>query len=184
MPNKSALVFFAQGCEDLEAVTCVDLLRRANINVVTVGLDNLPVVGSRKTTFIPDATLDEVLANNFDLLVLPGGLPGADNLGNDERVVNLVKKMASEGKLTCAICAAPSVLAIAGVLSGKRATCYPGRLESMGLSDVTITGEAVTRDGNVITSRGPGTAIDFALAMIDALLGSETRDRVNKSLVR
>jgi len=184
MAEKSILIPLAQGCEDLEAVTCIDLLRRAGFDVVTAGLDDKPVVGSRKTVFIPDTTLDEALPRRFDMIVLPGGLPGADNLGDDPRVLAVVRKMAADGKFTCAICAAPSVLAHAGVLSGKRATSYPGRLENMRLPDVTLTGEAVTRDGKVITSRGPGTAIDFALALVEALDGKETRDRVEISLVR
>ena len=184
MAEKSVLILLAQGCEELEAVTCIDLLRRAGLDVVTAGLDGDPVLASRRTTLIPDTTLDMALYRNFDMVVLPGGLPGADNLAGDARVIALVRKMAGAGKFTCAICAGPTVLAKAGLLSGKRATSYPGCLDSMGLPDVTYTGDAVTCDGNVITSRGPGTALDFALALIDALAGKETRDRVEKSLVR
>jgi len=184
MNEKSVLVVLAQGCEELEAVSCIDLLRRANIEVVTAGLDRNPVVASRRTTLIPDTTLGQAIKRSFDMIVLPGGLPGADNLAGDPRVIDLLKKMASEGKFTCAICAAPTVLAKAGILSGKRATGYPGTLDKMNMPNVTYTGEAVSRDGNVITSRGPGTAIDFALELVEALAGRKSRDLVEKSLVR
>ena len=184
MDEKSVLVVLAQGCEELEAVTCVDLLRRANVKVITAGLDRNPVVASRKTTLIPDTTLDEALKRSFDMIVLPGGLPGADNLAGDPRVIDLLKKMARDDKFTCAICAAPTVLAKAGLLSGKRATGFPGTLDKMNLPNVTCTGEAVVRDGMVITSRGPGTAMDFALVLIETLVGRETRDLVEERLCR
>ena len=184
MDEKSVLVVLAQGCEELEAVTCVDLLRRANVKVITAGLDRNPVVASRKTTLIPDTTLDEALKRSFDMIVLPGGLPGADNLAGDPRVIGLLKKMATDGKFTCAICAAPTVLARAGLLSGKRATGFPGTLDKMNLPNVTCTGEAVVRDGMVITSRGPGTAMDFALVLIETLVGRETRNLVEERLCR
>jgi len=184
MDKKSVLVVLAQGCEELEAVTCVDLLRRANVKVITAGLDRNPVVASRKTTLIPDTTLDEAMKRSFDMIVLPGGLPGADNLAGDPRVIDLLKKMARDDKFTCAICAAPTVLAKAGILSGKRATGFPGTLDKMNLPNVTCTGEAVVRDGMVITSRGPGTAMDFALVLIETLVGRETRDLVEERLCR
>ncbi|MCX5759440.1 MAG: DJ-1/PfpI family protein [Candidatus Hydrogenedentes bacterium] len=182
--SKHVLVPLAQGCEEMEAITVTDLLRRAGIEVTTAGLDKLPVKASRGTVLIPDATLDEVLDAPFDMIVLPGGLPGADNLANDERIIALLKRMAAAGKSVCAICAAPTVLAKAGVLAGKRATAYPGTLDKMNLPDVTYTGAAVEQDGAIITSRGPGTALPFGLALIEALAGKEIRDRVDKVMVR
>jgi 4-methyl-5(b-hydroxyethyl)-thiazole monophosphate biosynthesis len=178
---KRVLVLLAQGCEELEAVTVIDLLRRAGIEVVTAGLDDKPVVASRRTVILPDTSLHTALAGDFDMVVLPGGMPGSQILADDARVIDLVKRMAAAGKFTCAICAAPMVLAKAGVLEGKRATCYPGVLEGLGLKP---TGEAVCRDGNAITSRGPGTAMDFALALIEALDDKTARDKVEQSLVR
>ncbi|NIA13451.1 MAG: DJ-1 family protein [Nitrospiraceae bacterium] len=179
-----ALVLLAQGCEELEAVTIVDLLRRAKIDVVTAGLDGQPVTASRGVNLVPDCALDQALDASFDMLVLPGGLPGADNLADDPRVIRLLKDMAAAGKYTCAICAAPAVLAKAGLLAGKRATCYPGFLDKMDLPDTTVTKAAVECDGTVITSRGPGTAMDFALTLIKILAGDDVRQQVEQSLVR
>lgn len=178
------LVPLAEGCEELEAVTVIDLLRRAGIEVVTAGLDDRPVCASRGTRLLPDVTLDEALRQDYDMVVLPGGLPGADNLGADERIRSLLRKMADSGKFTAAICAAPRVLAGAGLLAGRRATSFPGALEGFDLSDTTMVGEAVVEDGKVITSRGPGTAMDFALTLIERLTDRENRDRVEAALQR
>jgi len=180
----TVLVPLAQGCEELEAVTIIDLLRRAGITVETAGLDSQPVKASRGVIIVPDTTLDEALQKEYDMIVLPGGLPGADNLSNDERVRDLIRQMAEDGKFIGAICAAPAVLAKTGVLAGKSATSYPGFLDKMGLRDVTVTGAAVERDGSIITSRGPGTAMDFALEIIELLEGADVRKKVEDALVR
>jgi 4-methyl-5(b-hydroxyethyl)-thiazole monophosphate biosynthesis len=125
----SVLVPLAQGCEELEAVTIIDLLRRAGIGVVTAGLDAQPVRASRGTVLVPDVALDEALKQEYDMLVLPGGQPGADHLNADPRIRGLLKKMAETGRFTAAICAAPLVLASTGLLAGRRATAFPGVLE-------------------------------------------------------
>ncbi len=184
MPN--VLVLLAQGCEELEAVTIIDLLRRAQVNVTAAGLETTitPIKASRGTTLLPDTTLDETLKQDYDMVVLPGGLPGADHLNNDTRVVSLITKMAAEDKYTCAICAAPRVLAKAGVLEGKNATSYPGTLDKMDIAGMTYTGADVTVDGKIITGRGPGPAMDFALTLIEALLGTEARQQTEKPLLR
>ena len=178
------LVPLAQGCEELEAVTIIDLLRRAEINVVTASLDNQPIHASRGTVLIADKSLDEALKEDFDMVVLPGGLPGADHLNDDSRIQNLLKQMASSEKYTAAICAAPKVLATAGILSGKRATSYPGTLEQLALQDTSIENNPVVVDGKVITSRGPGTAMDFALELIEILSGKQKRISVETALQR
>ena len=178
------LVPLAQGCEELEAVTIIDLLRRAEINVVTASLDNEPIRASRGTVLIADKTLDEALQEDFDMVVLPGGLPGADHLNEDPRIQTLLKQMASREKFTAAICAAPKVLATAGLLSGKRATSYPGTLEKLALPDTSIEKSPVVIDGKVITSRGPGTAMDFALELIEILSGKDKRMSVETALQR
>lgn len=178
------LVPLAEGCEELEAVTVIDLLRRAGIEVVTAGLDDGPVRASRGTRLIPDTTLAQALEQDFDMVVLPGGLPGADHLNADARIHDVLKRMAAGGKYTAAICAAPKVLADAGLLVGRRATAFPGVLEAMDLGDTTLVADAVVIDDRVITSRGPGTAMDFALALIERLSGRPARDKVEAGLQR
>ncbi|MEE8055263.1 MAG: DJ-1 family glyoxalase III [Gammaproteobacteria bacterium] len=180
----TVLVPLADGCEELEAVTIVDILRRAGIDVVTAGLDDQLVRASHGVRIMPDTNLDEALTRDYDMVVLPGGLPGADNLNEDPRVKELLKKMANSERFTAAICAAPKVLANAGLLRGKKATAYPGSLDSVNHQAQLVSGDAVVRDGKVITSRGPGTAMDFALALIEALTGKAKRDEVERALVR
>lgn len=180
----SVLVPLAQGCEELEAVTVIDLLRRAGIDVVTAGLDTQPVRASRGVTLLPDMSLDAALQQEFDMIILPGGLPGADHLRDDPRVIDLLKKMAAADRFTAAICAAPRVLAHAGLLDGKRATSFPGALDVDTIPGLDYQETAVVRDGKVITSRGPGTAMDFALTLIETLVGREKRDEVEAGLQR
>jgi 4-methyl-5(b-hydroxyethyl)-thiazole monophosphate biosynthesis len=179
----SVLVPVADGSEEMELITIVDVLRRADIDVTIASLTGEPITASRGTRIIPDAGLDNVLNDDFDLVVLPGGLPGADNLDNDERVHTLLKRNVAEGRYVGAICAAPRVLAHAGLLHGKRATSYPGFLDNIA-PEVTSTGEAVEWDGNVVTSRGPGTAMDFALTLIEVLKDASVRETIESGLVR
>ena len=178
------LVPLAQGCEELEAVTIVDLLRRAGIEVITAGLAEGAVRASRGVALLPDTTLDRVVDEDFDMIVLPGGLPGADHLDNDPRVRHLLQRTAAAGRYTAAICAAPKVLASAGLLDSRRATAYPGVLDRMSLPRTRVLQDAVVTDGRVVTSRGPGTAMDFALELIECLLGKARRDDVERSLAR
>jgi 4-methyl-5(b-hydroxyethyl)-thiazole monophosphate biosynthesis len=180
----SVLVPLAQGCEELEAVTVIDLLRRAGIDVITAGLDAQPVHASRGVTLLPDMTLDAALQQEFDMIVLPGGLPGADHLRDDPRVIDLLKKMAAADRYTAAICAAPRVLAHAGLLDGKRATSFPGALDVGAVPGIDYQEAAVVIDDKVITSRGPGTAMDFALTLIETLVGRQERDAVEAGLQR
>jgi 4-methyl-5(b-hydroxyethyl)-thiazole monophosphate biosynthesis len=180
----TVLVPLAQGCEELEAVTIIDLLRRASITVVSAGLDKEVVTASRGVMLIPDTTLDEAMKQSFDMIVLPGGLPGAEHLNNDPRIHQLLKQMHQQGKYTAAICAAPKILADAGLLADKSATSYPGVLENMSIQNMQFLEAPVVKDGQVVTSRGPGTAIDFALELIETLVGQDTRKRVEAALVR
>ena len=179
---KKALVLFAQGSEELEAVTVVNILRRAGIAVTLAGTDSGALQGSRSIAIQPDATLDSVLNEEFDLIVLPGGQPGTRNLSADQRVLQLVRSMAETGKLVAAICAAPAVLAKAGLLNDKDATCYPGSLDDF--PGVRLKAGAIVEDGNLITSRGPGTAMDFALRLTERLAGHAKRAEVEAGLVR
>jgi 4-methyl-5(b-hydroxyethyl)-thiazole monophosphate biosynthesis len=180
----SVLVPLAQGCEELEAVTVVDLLRRAGIRVVTAGLDDRPVRASRGMVLIPDTTLGDALGQEFDMIVLPGGQPGATNLGQDKRLTSLLRQMADAGKYTAAICAAPKVLAQSGLLEGRRATGFPGSLEPASVPGLDYVNDPVVIDGKVITSRGPGTAMDFALQLVELLAGVGKRREVEAGLQR
>ncbi|MFO1428977.1 MAG: DJ-1 family glyoxalase III [Candidatus Competibacteraceae bacterium] len=178
----TVLVPLADGCEELEAATIIDLLRRAEVKVVAAGLEAGPVTASRGVVLLPDVTLDAVLEQDFDMIILPGGLGGAQRLEQDPRIIRLLQQMADKGKYTAAICAAPKVLATAGLLQGRAATAYPGILDK--LSDLKLSSAAVVEDGTVITSRGPGTAMDFALTLITLLCGREKRDTVEAALQR
>jgi 4-methyl-5(b-hydroxyethyl)-thiazole monophosphate biosynthesis len=133
---------------------------------------------------IPDVSLDKVAQQEFDMIVLPGGLPGADNLNSDARIHALLKRTAERGNITAAICAAPTVLANTGLLDGRRATGYPGFLDKLNLPTTTLQDEAVVVDGHVVTSKGPGTAMDFALTLIELLVGREIRGEVENDLQR
>jgi len=178
----SVLVPLAQGCEELEAVTVIDLMRRAGIDVVTAGLDDQMVKASRGIVLVPDTTLDEALKREYDMVVLPGGLPGAEHLDNDPRIHALLRDMAASGRYTAAICAAPGVLAHSGLLEGRQATSFPGVLDDV--AGIDYRTEAVVEDGTIITSRGPGTAMDFALTLIERLVGKIKRDEVEGALQR
>jgi protein deglycase len=176
------LVPLAQGCEEIEAVTIIDILRRAGVEVISAGLDAQPVRASRGVMLMPDTTLDTLLNQNFDMVALPGGQPGTDNLKADARILKLLQHMAQQEKFVAAICAAPSVLAAAGLLDGKCATSFPGALDSF--PKVQQRHAAIVEDGKLITSRGPGTAMDFALTLVARLLGEEKRREVESGLQR
>ena len=176
------LVPLAQGCEELEAVTIIDLLRRAGLTVVVAGLEAGTVTASRGVMLLPETTLAEVLDRDFDMVVLPGGLGGAQRLEADQRIAALLRRMAEQGRYVAAICAAPRVLAGAGLLDHREATAYPGILD--GQEAIKTSSAAVVRDGTFITSRGPGTAMDFALILIEILCGRDQRDTVEAALQR
>jgi 4-methyl-5(b-hydroxyethyl)-thiazole monophosphate biosynthesis len=178
----TVLVPLAQGCEELEAVTIIDLLRRADVTVVVAGLQAGPITASRGVVLMPETTLDEVSDQDFAMVVLPGGLGGAQRLEADQRIAALLRRMAEQGRYVAAICAAPRVLASAGLLRDREATAYPGILDDR--TDVRLSSTAVVRDGTFITSRGPGTAMDFALALIEILCGRAKREEVESALQR
>ncbi|MCO6442002.1 MAG: DJ-1/PfpI family protein [Nitrococcus mobilis] len=176
------LVPLAEGCEELEAVTVIDLLRRAGIDVVVAGLAEGAVKASRGVVLVPDVTLDAVLEQDFDMIVLPGGAGGAARLEADARLGRLLRRQADTGRYIAAICAAPKVLAAAGLLAGRRATSFPGYLDQAEGVNCEMT--AVVVDGRVVTSRGPGTALDFALNLIALLLGERAAREVEAPLQR
>ena len=182
MAMKNTLIILAEGFEEVEALTTVDLLRRANVRCDMVSLgDTDHVTGSHGITVEADRKLSQLNPGEYDGLILPGGMPGTKNLAGDERVLRLLRLFHTEGKLTAAICAAPTVLAKAGLLVGKTAVCYPGMEEQL-TGSKTGTG-SVAVDGTVITSRGLGTAIEFALAIVRYYEGDEASATLAKTVV-
>lgn len=179
----SVLIPLAHGCEEMEAVIVMDILRRAGVDVVAASLTPGPVICSRGTRLLADALLDEVLQQPFDMLVLPGGMPGSEHLKNDARIQALLAQYAAEGRYIAAICAAPMALHAAGLLEGKRATSFPGVLDQLPGTHHYME-DAVVTDGNIVTSRGPGTAMSFALALVGLLCGEAKRQAVEEPLQR
>ena len=175
------LVPLAEGCEEMEAVIIIDTLRRAQWEVTAVGLKAGTVTASRGVKIVPDATWDQVNLSVFDLLVIPGGNKGVENLMADARVLGALKQFQQAGKIVAAICAGPLVLQKAGVVDGKNITCYPSAAKE--ITRATRLDERVVKDGNVITSQGPGTSIAFALAIIEHVDGKKKSDEVAKGMV-
>jgi 4-methyl-5(b-hydroxyethyl)-thiazole monophosphate biosynthesis len=166
------LVPLAEGFEEIEAINVIDILRRADIEVVIAGLKDGLVEGAHRVRVMPDTTMDKIDGKEFDGLVLPGGAPGFVNLGNDERVLKMAREMDRAGKCVAAICAAPSVLIKAGVLQGRRATISPsGKAQVEACAE--FSEDRVVADKNLITSRSPGTALEFALKLVEILAGKE-----------
>lgn len=179
---KKAVVFLADGCEMVEALTPIDLLRRAGIEVLTVSINGREhIISSHNVEIKADRMFDEHVADHADMVILPGGMPGTLHLGEHKGVTDIVKRFHKEGKYISAICAAPSVLAAQGILEGKKAIAYPSFEEK--LTGAEVVREEVVRDGNVITSRGMGTAIPFALALIEALMGQECAEKVKQDII-
>ncbi|WP_061240549.1 DJ-1 family glyoxalase III [Ectopseudomonas composti] len=181
--SKRALITVADGVEDLECVTLIDVLRRADIEVLVASIEERRMITcARGTRLTADAMLVDVLAQDFDLIVLPGGMPGAQHLADFEPLAERVRKQAKAGELFAAICAAPALaLQQYGVLRQRRMTCYPAFSDR--LSGCTFVDEAVVVDGNCITSQGPGTALAFALTLVEQLVGRGTRTEVAKAML-
>lgn len=174
------IVPLAEGFEEIEAVSIIDVLRRAGAQVTTAYLKANPVTGSHSITVTADTAIDGAAAGDYDCIALPGGMPGSENLKNDSRVIALVRDMAKAGKITAALCAAPMVLGAAGVLAGRRATCYPGFEDSM--TGARPVGDPVVRDGAIVTARGPGCAIPFALEILSALGAKGIAENLKESM--
>jgi 4-methyl-5(b-hydroxyethyl)-thiazole monophosphate biosynthesis len=167
---KKAAVMLAQGYEEGESLFVVDIIRRGGFECDVVGLESQQVTGCNGITALADKVFDGSL-DGYDLVVLPGGMPGAANLAANDALIEAVKKMAAEGKLVASICAGPMSLDRAGLLDGRRFTCFPTRKDTIGQKGEWVD-ELVVRDGNVITSQGPGTTLHFAYALVDALSGN------------
>jgi 4-methyl-5(b-hydroxyethyl)-thiazole monophosphate biosynthesis len=173
---KRVLVPLAPGFEEIEAVTIIDILRRADVHVTVAGTAAGPTTGSRGIVIVPDTTLHSVADARFDMIVLTGGGPGTDNLRRDPRIARLVKAQIDRGEYVAAICAAPTVLGDAGLLAGRRVTSYPSYQSQ--LADAEYRTDRVVVDGRLITSRSPGTALEFALTLVEHLVGSAVSQRI------
>jgi 4-methyl-5(b-hydroxyethyl)-thiazole monophosphate biosynthesis len=187
--TKKAIVFLAEGFEEVEAVTPIDYLRRAGVEVTVAAAGRSEIVtGSHGLPVIADCVLGDLVKQGkalpaaWDAVVLPGGLPGADNLAASAEIGAFIRAMAASGKWVCAICASPAlVLAPLDVLEGKKFTCYPGMEKKV--SGAHWSGDRVVIDGEVITSRGAGTAGDFAAAIIGKLVSEEAAEKIRQSVL-
>ena len=185
--SKEVLVLFANGAEEIETVSIVDVLRRAEIKVVLASVptssdDNKSLIScSRGVNIVPDCEATSV-KSCFDAVVLPGGMPNAQTLAKSEVVQKILQNHVDNGKLIAAICAAPIVLKAHGIKSGSKSTCYPA-LKSSIEDHFSYVGDKVVQDGNLITSQGPATAMEFALKLIEFLVGVEKRNSVAKDLL-
>jgi 4-methyl-5(b-hydroxyethyl)-thiazole monophosphate biosynthesis len=179
---KRAIVFLADGFEEVEAATPIDYLRRAGVEVATVSISQKKQVkGAHGLVFAADTTLAEadLDAANWDAVFIPGGQPGADNLAACAPVGAFYKAMAQAKKICAAICAAPAVvLAPLGILKGKSCTCYPGLEAALAAGGGKFVKDRAVIDGNLVTSRGPGTAAAFALALVEKLAGTEAAHKL------
>lgn len=177
----SALVLLAPGFEEIEAVTIIDLLRRARIKVTVAGLQKESVKGSHDIVLKPDVYYKEVNHRSFDVLILPGGQPGSSNLKADAQILNWIQERHLQGQRLAAICAAPTVFHAAGITKGLRLTSYPSEKEVF--TDSRYVEENVVKDGGIITSRGVGTAIEFSLKLIEELQGADTAKDVAERIL-
>lgn len=177
--SKKILVFLADGLEEIEAITQIDILRRAGFEVTTITLADDMIHGSHDIDIKADEKINNVIIAEYDGIVLPGGMPGSTNLRDDDRVINAVKKMDSKDKLIAAICAAPIVLERANVLKGHKFTIHPSVEDKIKNEN---SGERTVIDENIITGIGPGAAIEFAYCIVEKLAGKEKVDELNSGI--
>lgn len=175
------LIPLATGFEEIEAVTIIDLLRRAEIDLTVVGLEQNAVTGSHQISIKGDIYYKDIIIDEYDCLVLPGGQPGSNNLKENEIIIDWIKKFSKKNKLIAAICAAPTVLNAAGILEGKNITSYPS--EKTKFQNSNYLEQNVVKDANVVTSRGVGTAIEFALEIVIILKGKKVRDELASKIL-
>lgn len=177
---KTAIIL-AEGFEEIEALTVVDVLRRGNVQCITCSLKDYAVSGSHNIRVTADVLINELNFHEVDAVILPGGMPGALNLKNDDRVIKLIKNFNENRKLVCAICAAPIVLKAADIIDNVRITSYPDVKEQ--LKGCIYSEDAVVQDGNLITSRGPATAMSFAYKILENFIDSEKVSRLKSSML-
>lgn len=178
---KKVLIFFANGTEEVEALTPLDYLRRAGAEVTLVGISDAVQTGAHGIAVKTDVSLSELSSDvDFDMLVIPGGMPGTNNIEASEKAQALITRAYNENKFIGAICAAPKILGARGMLAGKTATCYPG-FENF-LCGAKISDKKAVRSENIITATGAGAANEFALTLISALYGAEQADKIGRSV--
>ena len=183
-PEHKVALFLADGCETIEALTVADILFRAGIPCTKVSVTDTPVVvSSHKVTMVADTTIGHLDFDRFDMLVLPGGMPGTLNLKACKALTDQVVRFHKEGRMIAAICAAPSVFAELGILKGVRAACNPTVEDSLNANGAVLVRENAVKDGNIITSRAMGTAIPFALAIVEHYKGKETADALGRNIL-
>jgi protein deglycase len=179
--EQRVLVPMADGSEELETIAIVDVLRRSGANVTLAGIETLHMTASKGVKIVADRLLSECTEEVFDLIALPGGMPGAEHLRDSLLLLAFLKRQADEGRFIGAICASPAVvLHPHGFLHGRRFTCHPNFTD--GLTDGQLVADTVVVDRNLITSRGAGTAVDFALALVGLIYGSQTTGAVRKGM--
>ncbi|MGD0234391.1 MAG: DJ-1 family glyoxalase III [Syntrophorhabdales bacterium] len=179
--EKNVLVPVADGSEELETICIVDVLRRAGVNTILASVGKLEVIASKGAKLIADRLLVACVNDTYDLIALPGGMPGAEHLRDCKELIEALKRQSADGRLYAAICAAPAVaLYPHGLLQGRRATCHPN-FEHL-LSNVELLDAAVVIDGNCITSRGAGTAVEFSLTLVEQLQGKEKAQEVARGM--
>ena len=179
---KQLLLFLAPGFEEIEAISILDILRRAGINVASVSISgDLRVLGAHSIAVEADCLYPDIDFSQAEMLILPGGMPGTKNLNVHEGLKAAIMDFAHTGKPLAAICAAPMILGQLGLLEGKKATCYPGN--EVHLKGATLSEYGVVQDGNIITASGPGVAIEFALRIVSFFLGEEKADEISKALL-
>jgi len=175
-------MFLANGFEEIEALYTLDVLRRAGVDIQTVGVSSKTATGSHNIPVICDITADQLPFNGeFDMIILPGGMPGSANLDSDPSVDKYISMANDNGKLICAICAAPYILGKRGLLKGKRATCFPGFEKYLEGAEIVDAG--VVKDGNIITGRAMGSAHTFALTILEALKGRSCASDMRKTII-
>lgn len=180
--SKSVLVPIADGIEEIETVCIVDVLRRAGASVVIASVDKAEVRASRGVRIIADKLISQCIGQAYDLIVLPGGMPGAERLRDSQELAEMLKRQVRQGRLYGAICASPAVvLGHHGLLSQKKATCHPALADKLKCGQMLES--KVVVDGNCVTSRGPATAIDFALKLVEVLYGSEKAKEVGEPML-
>ncbi len=175
-----AVMYFAEGYEEVEALTVVDILRRANVEVILAGVYEKTVVSAHQISLNMDTTIEDVDHTSVDMIILPGGANGVENMFRSQHVLEHIKKFDEEKKLIAAICAAPSILGRLGLLKERKATCYPG-FEKY-LEGCTVVPEKVVVSDHIITAQAVGAAMEFGLTLLERLEGQEIKEKIKKAM--